>query len=150
MVFQRTPYWSTTYYLHYYWSWQPKSRHLISWGSWSEVLEFQVTNYLDVNDRLIGQKFLFNPTSSCSTVLSAGFQGSILILSRKRTTAALPSTSSTVFAVGFAIVNFSWGFSDDLAILLPLIPKSASATSTKLPRTLVRCVCGYAVNKSVP
>ena len=52
-------------------------------GSWSEVIEYQMADYLDVHDQLIGQQFPFDLRSSCPTVLSAEFQEQRLVLSRR-------------------------------------------------------------------
>jgi hypothetical protein len=57
----------------------PASRPASPDDPWSEVIEYQLTDYLDVPDQLIHQEF--DPESSRPTVLSARFQGSQLVLS---------------------------------------------------------------------
>jgi hypothetical protein len=53
-------------------------------GSWLEVIEYQVSDDLDVNDQMIRQEFPLNPNSPCPTVLSARFQSdSRLVLSQQ-------------------------------------------------------------------
>ncbi|KAK4015683.1 hypothetical protein OUZ56_030657 [Daphnia magna] len=52
-------------------------------GSWRIGIEYQVVDFLDIHDQLIGQQFPLDPASSCPTVLSAEFQGSGLHLTRQ-------------------------------------------------------------------
>ena len=103
-------------------------------GSWHEVLDYRVADYLDDHDPLIGQQFEMTAlagrrranTVPCPTVLTVEFQ---LVLSRqqKYRTFAPPSTTSTGFAFVFAIVD------------------SAQETSITSDRKLIRYMRGCAV-----
>lgn len=50
-------------------------------GNWSETIEYQVADYLDVHDQLINQQFPINQSRNCPTILSARFVGERLTLS---------------------------------------------------------------------
>ena len=60
-------------------------------GSWSEVIEYQLADYLDVHDQLIDQQFDLAALPDdrranavpCPTILSAQFEGSRLVLSER-------------------------------------------------------------------